>query len=204
MVITASGALAVVSGVESMRKGYHDIRRTHGIESHTLCTTLIPLHIGHCVTTHLLPMCSCCARLRAKKFPKCLAGAGHPCRGPAMAIGLWISPKIFYCNVYTCVSLFPHARGVHSRVFCFTISYYYQIVNQQGGMVIQVTEKPYRLTNGPFGRWIIVNRRDATLAWSGSRWVPIVSDVQICNFSDWYSAQACVDENLNRIQGEPE
>lgn len=40
----------------------------------------------------------------------------------------------------------------------------------------------YRLTNGPFGRWIIVKRNDAMLAWSGSQWVLIGGDVQICNF----------------------
>lgn len=45
----------------------------------------------------------------------------------------------------------------------------------------------YVLGMNPFQRWIIVQQSDKRFAWSGSRWVPILGDVQICNFD---SAQA--------------
>jgi hypothetical protein len=32
-------------------------------------------------------------------------------------------------------------------------------------------EAPYRIELGAMGRWIIVSKRDGSLAWSGSCWV---------------------------------
>jgi hypothetical protein len=40
----------------------------------------------------------------------------------------------------------------------------------------------YILTTHRWGHWIIVQPDNPRMAWSGSRWVPIDGDVQICNF----------------------
>ncbi len=58
-----------------------------------------------------------------------------------------------------------------------------------------------RLAENAFGRWIIVNGRDESLAWSGSRWVPQRNgfpegDVQICNFEDRAEADVYAKEHF--------
>lgn len=52
----------------------------------------------------------------------------------------------------------------------------------------------YVLGVNQFMRWIIVQRLDQKLAWSGSRWVPILGDIQICNFESPEEAHAYAKE----------
>jgi hypothetical protein len=40
----------------------------------------------------------------------------------------------------------------------------------------------YLLGRNRLQQWILVWEHDKHFAWSGSRWVPIIGDVQICNF----------------------
>lgn len=46
-----------------------------------------------------------------------------------------------------------------------------------------------KLVQCVFKRWLVVHPEDETLAWSGSRWVPIFGPVQVSNF-DTKSAAA--------------
>lgn len=50
---------------------------------------------------------------------------------------------------------------------------------------------PVILTKVYFDRWIVLSADDATLAWSGAEWVPVVGgDVAISNFDSWEEAAA--------------
>jgi hypothetical protein len=61
----------------------------------------------------------------------------------------------------------------------------------------------YRLSKNAFGRWILVNADDPTLAWSGSRFVPVnengfpAGNVQISNFDSEEDAR----ETASLLQG---
>jgi hypothetical protein len=52
----------------------------------------------------------------------------------------------------------------------------------------------YILGNGLFGRWILLQQTNQKLAWSGSRWVPIGGDVQLCNFDSAEAAHFYASE----------
>src|ERR1700724_2658175 len=57
-------------------------------------------------------------------------------------------------------------------------------------------ETNYRLAQNAFGHWIVVNAVQPSLAWSGSRWVPVDKNgfpagvVQVSNFATQESAAA--------------
>lgn len=46
--------------------------------------------------------------------------------------------------------------------------------------------------------WYILHPTDDTLAWSGSRWVPLGGDVQVCNFLSKEAARTYADEVFHR------
>jgi hypothetical protein len=58
---------------------------------------------------------------------------------------------------------------------------------------------PYRLVQGKFGQWIIVNARDPGLAWSGSCWVEHEGGIptggrQVSNFATEQDARIVAQE----------
>jgi hypothetical protein len=55
-------------------------------------------------------------------------------------------------------------------------------------MKIKCKIRAYR----PFNRWVILAAHDMSLAWSGSKWVPLFppfSDVQVSNFATQSEAE---------------
>lgn len=79
----------------------------------------------------------------------------------------------------------------------------------------EMFKDPYRLVHGLFDRigcargdltskdltaciWYILHPTDDTLAWSGSRWVPLGGDVQVCNFLSKEAARTYADEVFHR------
>jgi hypothetical protein len=68
----------------------------------------------------------------------------------------------------------------------------------------------YFLKQDPFQfhRWIIVSQLNEKFAWSGSRWVQIGGDVQICNFESAeaahsYAKEAGLQPCLDRVTEDP-